>query len=251
MNAWKARIGDAISAAFSLGGVVPRADGCRILMYHSVGGEVSGDRQRLYSIDPARFESHMRCIAGTMGASVTALAPGLAAARGLAITFDDGYHDNLTVAAPLLADLAIPFTVFVTPDFVRGGDPRYLSPAGVRELAALPGVTIGAHGRSHRRLTECNDAELEHELEESRAWLENLLGRPVTAMSYPHGAVDARVRKAAAAAGYELAFSSRFGAYRQNGDKLCVARTDIWAGDNVARLVAKAAGHWDWMGWLA
>lgn len=251
MNAWKARIGDGISATFSLLDLVRGASGCRVLMYHSVGGEVPGDRQRLYSIDPIRFESHMRCIAGTMRSIVTALAPGIATARGLAITFDDGYQDNLTVVAPLLADLAIPFTVFVTPDFVHGGDPRYLSPTGLRELAALPSVTIGAHGRSHRRLTGCGDAELRHELEDSRAWLENLLGRSVTTMSYPHGAVDAKVREAAAEAGYELAFTSRFGAYRRHDDKLRVARTDVWAEDDVARLLAKTAGHWDWMGWRA
>jgi len=251
MNAWQARIGDGISAAFSLRDFVYGADGCRILMYHSVGGEVSRDRQRLYSIDPSRFESHMRCIAGTLRSSITALAPGVAAARGLAITFDDGYRDNLTVVAPLLAALGLPFTVFVTLDFVRGGDPRYLSPGDLRELVALPGVTMGAHGCSHRRLTECSDTELAHELEDSRAWLENLLGRPVTTMSYPHGAVDARVRAAAAATGYELALTSRFGAYRRNDDLLRVARTDVWADDSVARLLAKTAGHWDWMRWLA
>jgi peptidoglycan/xylan/chitin deacetylase (PgdA/CDA1 family) len=249
MNAWKARIGDGISAAFSLLDFARGASGCRILMYHSIGGEVSGDRQRLYSVAPDRFADHVRHLAQMPDA--VALDTGVAAGRGLAITFDDGYRDNLTVAAPLLIEAKLPFTVFVTPDFVISGQPQYLSQSELQELSRLPGVTIGAHGYSHRRLTECDDAELAHELEDSRAWLEDLLGRPVTTTSYPHGAVDTRVREAAAAAGYQLAFTSRFGAYRRNDDNLRVPRSDVWGEDNVARLRAKTAGHWDWMGLLA
>lgn len=250
MNVWKARVGDRISAAFSVRDFLPRTKGCRVLVYHSVGGDVPGDRQQLYSIDPARFSRHMHCIAEALRSSIVALIPGLVAACGLAITFDDGYRDNLTVAAPLLVDLTMPFAVFVTAEFVRSGDPRYLSSDELRELATLPGVTVGAHGYSHRRLTECNNAELAHELKDSRTWLEDLVARPVRTMSYPHGAVDARVREAVAEAGYEWALTSHFGAHRAQDDRLAVARTDIWANDDASRLLAKAAGHWDWMGWL-
>jgi peptidoglycan/xylan/chitin deacetylase (PgdA/CDA1 family) len=251
MTAWKARLGDRVSAAFALLGPLRAASGCRVLMYHAVGGEVSGDAQRLYSIEPERFASHVRCIAGALGASTVALGAGVAAGRGLAITFDDGYRNNLTVAAPLLVDANLPFTVFVTSDFVSDAQPQYLSQAELQELARLPGVTIGAHGRSHRPLTECNDKELADELAGSRGWLEDLLGRPVTTMSYPHGAVDARVRAAVAEASYEVAACSRFGAHRFGDDPLLVARNDIWAEDSTARLLAKAAGHWDWMAWCA
>lgn len=251
MNAWKARLADRISAAFALFAPLRKAPGCRVLMYHAVGGEVSGDAQRLYSIAPDRFASHVRCIAEKFGADTVALATGVTAGRGLAITFDDGYRDNLTVAAPLLVDAKLPFTVFVTPDFVSGGHSQYLSQAELQELAQLPGVTIGAHGRSHRPLTECNDEELAGELVSSRGWLEDLLGRPITTMSYPHGAVDARVRAAVAKAGYEVAACSRFGAHRVGDDPLVVARNDIWAEDDTARLLAKAKGHWGWMGWPA
>lgn len=38
--------------------------------------------------------------------------------RSFAITFDDGFRNNLTVAAPVLADLCIPATFYVTTDFV-------------------------------------------------------------------------------------------------------------------------------------
>ncbi len=38
----------------------------------------------------------------------------------LALTFDDGYRDNLTVAYPILKRLGIPFTIYVTTSFPDG-----------------------------------------------------------------------------------------------------------------------------------
>lgn len=40
--------------------------------------------------------------------------------RGLAITFDDGYRNNLEVAAPILRRAGVPATFFVTAGFVEG-----------------------------------------------------------------------------------------------------------------------------------
>lgn len=39
--------------------------------------------------------------------------------RAFAVTFDDGFRNNLTVAAPVLADLAIPATYYITSGFVE------------------------------------------------------------------------------------------------------------------------------------
>jgi len=39
--------------------------------------------------------------------------------KSFAITFDDGFLNNLTVAAPVLADLSIPATFYVTSDFIE------------------------------------------------------------------------------------------------------------------------------------
>ncbi len=41
--------------------------------------------------------------------------------RAVAITFDDGYADNATVAAPVLAELGLPATVFVATGYLNNG----------------------------------------------------------------------------------------------------------------------------------
>ena len=41
-------------------------------------------------------------------------------ARGICITFDDGYENNATTAAPILKELGIPATFFVTTGFLDG-----------------------------------------------------------------------------------------------------------------------------------
>ena len=53
--------------------------------------------------------------------AVGALARGTLPARALSITFDDGYADNATVAIPILRELALPATVFVSTGFLDGG----------------------------------------------------------------------------------------------------------------------------------
>jgi len=40
--------------------------------------------------------------------------------RAVALTFDDGYRDNATVAAPMLAAMGLPATFFLVPGFLSG-----------------------------------------------------------------------------------------------------------------------------------
>jgi len=53
--------------------------------------------------------------------AVSALGRGALPTRALAITFDDGYADNATVALPILRGLGLHATFFVATQFVDGG----------------------------------------------------------------------------------------------------------------------------------
>lgn len=217
-------------------------------MYHAIGSAANGDRQGRYSVAPRVFVEQMRWLVLNYREQLVPLYLCAESAKGIAITFDDGYADNLYNAAPVLAELSIPFTVFVTTGYARSGDRRYLSPEALRELARMPGATIGAHGRTHCRLTDCDDSVLNRELGDSRAWLEDVLGQAVTSMSYPHGALNDRVQRAVCAHGYEIAASSRFGCNHEPYKLLALKRTDIWR-DDESHFHQKISGAWDWLGW--
>ena len=88
----------------------------------------------------------------------------------------------------------------------------------LREMADA-GIEIGAHTRTHCRLTRVDDQQLVAELAGARERLEEQLGRPVVSLCYPNGApddFDARVMQAAERAGYRSAVAAYFDG-RQGG----------------------------------
>jgi peptidoglycan/xylan/chitin deacetylase (PgdA/CDA1 family) len=119
-------------------------------------------------------------------------------ARLVSITFDDGYLDNASVAAPILRELGLPATFFVSTDMI-GGERRFphdvrrdrapqkhMTWDNVRMLAAQ-GFEIGSHTCSHADLGAISLAQAQHELRASRQRLEHELRRPVTTFSFPYG----------------------------------------------------------------
>src|SRR5207302_10759313 len=93
----------------------------RILCYHSVGTPQWG----VNDVTPARFRRHLEVAlsAGFRFVPVDRIAGGGGRPDELAITFDDGLLSVLRNAAPVLADLDIPWTLFVVTDWVRGRHP--------------------------------------------------------------------------------------------------------------------------------
>ena len=251
MMPWQMRAGRAASVLWGvLQYITDPPPGFRILMYHSVGAIVPEDQLGLYSLSPDQFQAQIQALATARDQfPILEFSAAKAADRGLAITFDDGYRDTLYRAAPMLCSLGLPFTVFVATCYLNSGDPLYLSPSDLRELASMPGVTIGSHGATHCRLTDCTDINLQEELSTSKQILESILQKPVTTLSYPHGAVDARVRNVAALNGYMLAACSKFGPNAGERDPMLLKRLDIWSCDTVSEYQGKLAGKWDWMGW--
>lgn len=225
--------------------------GLRIFMYHAVGTPAHDDKLGIFSITPERFREHVSILAETRYVRAVPLVPVECPVQALrvAITFDDGYQDNLRVAAPILIEYGLPFSVFITTDFVRHRTKGFLNSSELKELAGAPGASVGAHGRSHRRLTECSDLELAEELTGSKRYLEDLLGRSVTTVAYPHGAVDFRVRNAAEEAGYSSGVCSYFNINQAGRDQLLLGRCSVLSSDSPRVFRQKLRGDWDWYRW--
>lgn len=220
--------------------------GLRILCYHSVGAVLPGDPYGL-SIEASVFRSQMESIAsGRFGKPVSLGSAKLDGSPEIAVTFDDGYADTLTAAAPILAGFKIPFTVAVTAAFVKGGKVPHLTIAQLRELAKIPGAEIGAHGANHREMARCGDDELASELADSRKFVEDSLGSPATVMTWPHGSTSRRTADFARRAGFVRAGCSLYGVNEPGREPLLLKRTEIVAFDSAADFERKCSGGWDW-----
>lgn len=117
---------------------------------------------------------------------------------------------------------------------------RPMNPDELRQLAAQPGIHIGAHTVSHSYLPSLTPADQQFEIAASREWLECELGRPIKDFSYPHGGIDAGARAAAAAAGMETGVTCEERATRAGNDPLSIPRFMVhdWDGDEFAKRVA-------------
>jgi hypothetical protein len=120
---------------------------------------------------------------------------GPAPRRTVAVTFDDCYRDNLP-AARVLAEHGLPACFFIPTAYV-GTDrvfpwDRHLKPLAnlswdeVRQIAGL-GFEVGSHSVTHPDFATLTAAEARRELSESRAVLEERLGRRVRWFAYPFG----------------------------------------------------------------
>jgi peptidoglycan/xylan/chitin deacetylase (PgdA/CDA1 family) len=70
------------------------------------------------------------------------------------------------------------------------------------------GMSIGFHTLRHRVLSMLSADELADELIRGRAALADAAGTSITLLAYPHGRANARVARAAEAAGFEAAFAA-------------------------------------------
>ena len=111
---------------------------------------------------------------------------------------------------PLLAEHGFTATLFVTtgweqdPDLGRSAPGQMLNRTQLKE-AALAGIEVGAHSRSHPQLDQLPEPLVRDELCTSKRWLEDELGLAVPGLAYPFGYSSRLVRQLAREAGYRYA----------------------------------------------
>jgi peptidoglycan/xylan/chitin deacetylase (PgdA/CDA1 family) len=182
------------------------------------------------------------------------------------ITFDDGYEDNLTVAAPLLKELEVPATMFVTSGLMSGDaaiidhfralthfQTNYLSSSQVRELSRA-GFEIGAHTHAHPNMAKLELEKARQEVVRCKSLLEDTIGQKLRSFAYPFGKRNIHYNSETVSVVRECGFSGAGAvAFRsvtsQNAIRVFeVPRFFITRGDTTQSFEQKIAGHFDWLG---
>jgi peptidoglycan/xylan/chitin deacetylase (PgdA/CDA1 family) len=211
-----------------------------VFAYHSV--DESGSP---FSVSPSALRRHLALLRDE-GWRALSMAEYLqrdraSTARDVLLTFDDGYENFYTDAAPILDEYGFRATVFVVTDavgrrpawFARDraaiehrlhghaftADERRRLVAAMSDLAERPlldwpharelvaeGFDVQSHSASHRFLTTLEAGEIVTDLRRSRETLEDRLGAPVVALGYPYGAWSEHVTAAARQAGFRAGF---------------------------------------------
>jgi peptidoglycan/xylan/chitin deacetylase (PgdA/CDA1 family) len=186
-------------------------------------------------------------------------APGLQAA----VTFDDGFASVVENAVPELRSRSIPYMIFFPtgswnhrPNWIRSPQhpswtERVLSQDELRDLAQDPLVTIASHSINHPNFLRIDTQTAEREFRESRAELEQVLGRPIDLFSFPHGAHNAQLLDLARRAGYRGLYTVRPEPAQPAGPDFVAGRIATNPDDWEIEFRLKLAGAFRWQAWLS
>lgn len=94
-----------------------------------------------------------------------------------------------------------------------------------REMDA-GGISVESHTVTHPILTNIEDEQLDFEMRNSKARLEEILDREVGHFCYPNGAFNENVRRAAENAGYRSAVTTKYGFNNHQSNKFTLNRID-------------------------
>jgi len=244
-----------VKACLAVAGILmpPRRECSRILTYHSVG-----DRPHEMNTATEDFRRQMQWLADNR--TLITLEKAARGATGVAVTFDDGYRDNLANAAPILCEYAVPATVFIVPGAMDGMLPHDRDPGSSRlltwdeaiELAGL-GLEIGGHTMSHARLSALTKARQQTEIEECAETIKKHIGEMPGAFAYPYGSVldyTDLTKHLVKQCGFKYAVSNRYGVNTPGCDTFELKRIWIDASDTFESFKAKVTGQLDMLSLL-
>lgn len=186
-----------------------------------------------YGYTPILFSDLMSIRAGTEAAP----------AKPILLTFDDGYEDLLTKAAPILAEFHFVATSFIPTGRVGGtnawdtgamnaGEPviNHLTWNEIQTLSAQGFIDFQPHTVTHPDIRTLSDSQLAYELTASKQALESHLpGHTMLTFCYPYGygTYDSRIQNAIWAAGYLDAVAASGGIESNSSDKWDLRRVYI------------------------
>ena len=204
-------------------------------LYH----HVSADTPRSTSLTVDELESHILWLKDN-GFQIKALPDAIAGLQAgdysrtdriAVITFDDSYDNICEAGWPLLQQHRVPFTLFVTTEFVRQ---KYSSQCSIEQLKAMSDsglVIIGNHSMTHPHMTDTSPyadksawlAAMREEITGAAAFIEQHFGPQPKYFAYPYGEYNQPLQQLLAELGY-TGFGQHSGAVGKHSDFLALPR---------------------------
>jgi len=165
-----------------------------ILMYHRIA--IDPTDKNMLCVSPENFRAHIRYLKRykNIVKLEDIIKPNIPT-NSTALTFDDGYSDNLHNALPILEEYDAPATIFVTVGLLGQRYPwDSENSSGIAitesELKILGNhrlIEIGAHTITHPRLSTLSVDEQSQEIKNSKEVLEKIINKKIVSFAYPFG----------------------------------------------------------------
>jgi peptidoglycan/xylan/chitin deacetylase (PgdA/CDA1 family) len=252
--------GQRVTGSRRNGGVV-HVQQLRILTYHNVGTPPAGSKMQKLYVSIENFDRQCWLLR-RLGMRGVGMDVGLRALRAgkaqklAVLSFDDGFVDNLTNAAPILREYGFQAICYVVSGAVGGHNTWDAEQLGVvkpimdqraMQLWLESGNEIGSHTVSHPRLTELDDESARREIFESRGELQRITGTAVDHFCYPYGDHDGRSIALVRGAGYASAVTARRGPAVPGSDPFGLPRITVNRGRGLLKFGLHVATPYSWL----
>jgi peptidoglycan/xylan/chitin deacetylase (PgdA/CDA1 family) len=124
------------------------------------------------------------------------------------LTFDDGFSSDWDIVFPILLKNNATATFFVVTDWI--GKEGYLTKSQIKKMSAA-GMQIGSHSHTHPNFYDLDSYEVVREIRISQQCLKNIVGKDITAFSFPFGYENSNLIKLVFEEGYTFCCTSRHG----------------------------------------
>jgi peptidoglycan/xylan/chitin deacetylase (PgdA/CDA1 family) len=179
--------------------------------------------------------------------------------RRVVLTFDDGFRDFYTLAAPVLDLHGFKATVFLPTAYITQNGATFVGKECLRwsEVKDLneQGFSFGSHTVSHPELIRLQEVNVEREIRMSKEIIEHELGAPVESFSYPYAfpehaeALKGFLQETLAACGYINGVTTRIGTASSKDPLFFLKRIPVSSNDDLRLFAAKLKGAYDWLYW--
>jgi len=239
-----------------------------VLLYHSICPDNTPEHADHFNVTPDTFKKQMEWLSMQGYESISPddiddVMRDRHAKKCVLISFDDGYQNNYEYALPVLQETGHKAIFFIATSFLDSAEVfpwiqteidavrkqyRPLTGSQLKDIAAISGMTIGAHTKTHRRLASLEQNEARAELLESKSTLESLLGTEIKHFAFPYGSTKdftARDMAMCREAGFQTGMTTDARSMRKPQNLFAIPRQTVYERDKTNSFLFKVKGLFD------